>query len=121
LHLIKRRLLSRRHICLTYMTFNFRETYITGEIYNSTSLFLLRFEINIVANHCSSWQTLRSSPISTTTLCGFWLPQTSYSKLSYPLLIPSSFSLSAPSGHHTQHPTISVLVFPVGGSPLVDT
>jgi hypothetical protein len=42
-----------------------------------------------------------SSSIITTTLCGFRLSQTSHSKLSHPLLIPSSLLLSAPLGHHT--------------------
>jgi hypothetical protein len=41
------------------------------------------------------------SSISTTTVSEVWLSQTSHSKLSYPLLIPSSFSLSAPLGRHT--------------------
>jgi hypothetical protein len=36
-----------------------------------------------------------SSSISATTLCGFWLSHTGHSKLFYPLLIPSNFSLSA--------------------------
>jgi hypothetical protein len=40
-------------------------------------------------------------------------------KLSYPLLIPSSFSLLAPLGRHTHRPTISVSVFPLVAFPLV--
>jgi hypothetical protein len=46
---------------------------------------------------------------------------TSHSKLSYLLLIPSSFSLLAPLDHHTHthRPTISILFFPVASFPLV--
>jgi hypothetical protein len=52
-------------------------------------------------------------PLPLTTLCGFWFSQRRHSKLFYPLLIPSNFSLSAPLGRQIHHPTISILVFPV--------
>jgi hypothetical protein len=44
-------------------------------------------------------------PLALTTICRFWLSQTGHSKLFCPLLIPSNFSLSAPLGSHTHHPT----------------
>jgi hypothetical protein len=100
---------------LNHADLNYKVTHCLCFRYNCVcSIQITSHCLGITSRHVACY----TSSISPTTLCGFWPSQTSHSKLAYPLLIPSSFSLSASLGHHTHRPTISISVFPVVGSPL---